>query len=255
MQLQFQSYGSGKPLIILHGLFGSHDNWQTLSRRFAERFQVFALDQRNHGGSPHSPEMNYQVMAEDLIHFMATHHLARAHVLGHSMGGKTAMQAALLHPDKIDKLVVVDIAPRAYSPRHGQIFEGALSLDPAAFQTRAEMEAALAPSIPEKTVRQFLLKNVTRDPNGAFRWKMNLKDIFKNYDRLSEALPADDSFEGPTLFIRGELSRYIREPDLELIRRTFPHFQMQTIKNAGHWVHSEQPQAFHDAVMDFLSAK
>jgi pimeloyl-ACP methyl ester carboxylesterase len=199
--------------------------------------------------------MNYEVMAEDLVQFMAAHHLPRAHVLGHSMGGKTAMQTALLHPDKIDKLVVVDIAPRAYSPRHGQIFEGALSLDPAAYQTRAELEAALAPSIPEKTVRQFLLKNVTRDGNGAFRWKLNLKDIFKNYDRLSEALPSEGSFEGPTLFIRGELSKYICEPDLELIRRMFPHSQMQAIKNAGHWVHSEQPQAFLGAVIDFLTAK
>jgi esterase len=252
MQLHFESYGRGAPLIILHGLFGSFDNWHTISQRLGERFHVFAADQRNHGRSGHSAEMNYPVMAGDLREFMASHRLETAHVLGHSMGGKTAMEFALQHPEKVNRLVVVDIGPRAYSPRHGQIFEGLLSLDLAAFQTRVQMEEALAPSIPEKTVRQFLLKNVTRDQAGAFRWKLNLRDILKNYDRLSEALAPDRVCGRPALFMRGGESKYLRESDWEPIRKLYVRAELKTIPQAGHWVHADAPGLFLQSVLEFL---
>lgn len=252
MQLHFQDYGRGEPLVILHGLFGSLENWQSLSRRLGEHFHVLAVDQRNHGGSPHSAKMNYRVMAEDVMRLLQRQGLGSAHVLGHSMGGKTAMQLALLHPDKVAKLVVVDIAPRSYSPRHGQIFEGLLSLNLEAFHSRQEIEEALAPAIPEVAVRRFLLKSVARSPGGGFRWKLNLQDICKNYERLSEALPDDQAFGKPTLFIRGEQSDYIREQDLMLIRRLFPRAELKTIAGASHWVHADAPEAFLEAVLEFL---
>ncbi len=252
MQLHFQEYGQGAPLLILHGLFGSLENWHSLSRRLGEHFHVFAVDQRNHGGSPHSAEMNYAVMAEDLVKFLQARGLASARVLGHSMGGKTAMQLALVHPEKVQKLVAVDIAPRAYSPRHGQIFEGLLSLKLETLHSRQEMEEALAPMIPDIAVRRFLLKSVTRKPTGGFRWKINLQDIFKNYGRLSEALPVGRVFEKPALFIRGERSDYIRKQDWALIHRQFPHAELRTIPQASHWVHADAPEAFLQAALEFL---
>lgn len=253
MNLHFESYGRGQgtPLVILHGLFGSLDNWHTISRRLSERCEVLALDQRNHGQSAHSPEMNYPIMAADVAEFIRARRLKRANVLGHSMGGKTAMELALAHPELVEKLIVVDIAPRAYSPHHGEIFRGLLGLNLADYQTRAQVGEALEPAIPDKTVRQFLLKNVTRDEHGSFRWKLNLKDICANYGRLSEAL-AERVFDGPALVIRGGASRYIREEDTALIRRYFPNVEMRTLPAAGHWVHAEAPEAFLELVTEFL---
>jgi len=156
MQLHFREYGSGHPVIILHGLFGSLNNWATISHRLAAQFHVFAVDQRNHGGSVHSPEMNYDVMASDIRRFMDRHSIASAHVLGHSMGGKSAMQFALVNTDRIDRLVVVDIAPRAYRAAHEHLFRAMLAIDPAQFGTRREIDHALAASIPDTAVRRFL---------------------------------------------------------------------------------------------------
>ena len=168
MQLHFRSYGDGEPLIILHGLFGSLDNWHSMSVKLAAPFQVFAVDQRNHGASPHSPEMSYPIMADDLEEFLQSQGLARAYVMGHSMGGKTAMQFALRYPHRVERLVVVDIAPRVYSPLHARILEALLALDLASFKTRKQVEDALASAIPELGTRQFLLKNLTRGAEGHF---------------------------------------------------------------------------------------
>jgi esterase len=252
MQLHCEELGQGPPLIILHGLFGALDNWHTISRRLGERFRVFTVDQRNHGRSPHSPEMNYRVMAQDVLELMHRLHLSSASVLGHSMGGKTAMQFALLHPDQVDKLVVVDISPRSYSPRHGQIFAGLLSLELNNFRSRQEMEAALEPAIPDLTVRRFLLKSVGRTPAGGFYWKINLRDICENYGHLSNAVSAPAPFNKPTLFIRGALSTYLRDSDISLIPQSFPQAEFQIIPQAGHWVHAEAPEAFLTAVLEFL---
>jgi pimeloyl-ACP methyl ester carboxylesterase len=252
MQLHFQSYGHGAPLIILHGLFGSLENWHSISQNLAANFQVFSVDQRNHGRSPHAPEMTYQLMAEDLKEFTASHHLQMVNLLGHSMGGKTAMLFALTFPELVDKLVVVDIAPRAYPPYHDEILKALSSLDLRSLKSRPEMEAQLAPSIPDLAVRRFLLKNVKRDQVGNFFWQMNLPAIKANYSRLSEEISNQHSFEKPTLFIRGERSHYIRDEDLSAIQQLFPKVEHCVIAGTGHWVHAEAPEAFLRKVREFL---
>jgi esterase len=253
MQLHYETCGTGAPLIILHGLLGSLENWHTVSRRLGGYFRVFAVDQRNHGRSLHTGKMSFELMAEDVRELMESQRLDHAHVLGHSMGGKIAMQLALTHPALVDRLVVVDIAPSAYSPRHVQILHSALSLDLSQFQNRGDADRALAPSIPDKAVRQFLLKNLARDEAGGLRWKLNLKDIAVNYERMSQALSSDTPFNGPTLFVRGGQSSYIRDADMPLIRQLFPHAEMATIPHADHWVHAEAPEPFLKVVLDFLS--
>jgi esterase len=253
MQLHFQSFGQGPPLIILHGLFGSLENWHSISQNFASDFHVVALDQRNHGRSPHSAEMSYELMAEDLKEFIANQNLAPVNLIGHSMGGKTAILFALTYPKLAQKLIIVDIAPRAYSAHHREILNALSSLDLTSFKNRAEMEPQLAPSIPGLAVRRFLLKNVKRDQAGNFYWQMNLAAIEANYARLSEAVSSHRPFEKPTLFIRGERSNYIREKDFPAIEKLFPQAEHRKIAGAGHWVHAESPEAFLRTVREFLS--
>lgn len=251
--MNFQKYGTGFPLIILHGLFGSLDNWQTVARKLAEHFSVYVVDQRNHGASPHSEVFNYQVMGEDLLEFMDSHDLHKAHLLGHSMGGKTAMQFALSHPERTEKLIVADIAPKAYPPWHVPIFEALLSLDLSRYRSRKEIGDALASGIPEAQLRQFLLKNLATNPDGSYRWKINLKGIYANYDALSgELATGGRTFEGPTLFIRGEHSDYILDSDEVSIRQIFPKAQFSIIQNAAHWLHAEKPVEFTNVTISFL---
>jgi pimeloyl-ACP methyl ester carboxylesterase len=253
MQLHFQNCGHGAPLLILHGLFGSLQNWQTISRRLSEHFQVFAIDQRNHGASPHSPEMNYHVMADDVLEFLESQRLDRASLLGHSMGGKTAMMFSLLYPQRVDKLICADIAPKAYPPYHNQILEALIALDLTSFRNRGDVDTALAPAIPEKTVRQFLLKNLVHHPNGSFSWKLNLRAIRENYSELNESLPVDRACDRPTLFLRGQASDYVLDTDWPLIQRLFPRAELVTIPAAGHWLHADSPETFLDAVRNFLA--
>jgi pimeloyl-ACP methyl ester carboxylesterase len=252
MQLHFQTYGHGAPVLILHGLFGSLQNWQTISRRLGTHFQVFALDQRNHGASPHSAEMNYRVMVEDLLEFLESQHLNRASLIGHSMGGKTAMMFSLLYPERVDKLIGADIAPRGYPPHHQQILEALMGLNLSSFRSRGEIDAALATAIPEIAVRQFLLKNLAHEPNGGFSWKLNLPAIQANYSRLNEAMPNDHSFDRPALFLRGEASDYIRDSDWPLLQQLFPRAELVTLPAAGHWLHVDAAEKFLAAVQKFL---
>jgi len=252
MQLNFQCHGDGFPLIILHGLFGSLDNWQTIARNLGQSYQVFTLDLRNHGRSPHSDIFNYAVMAEDLREFMAAQNLPRAYIMGHSLGGKTAMHFALRHPELVEKLIVVDMAPKAYPPVFAPIFKALLALDLASFRERSEIADALTPAIPEMALRQFLVKNVTRDDTGAFRWKMNLPVIHRNYGVLTAAIETDRTFSGPALFIKGELSNYLLEGDAALIHKLFSRATMKTIAHAGHWVHADAPEQLMKVVCNFL---
>ncbi len=253
VQLHFKESGQGKALILLHGLFGSADNWHSIAQRLAEKFQVFALDQRNHGQSPHSDEMNYALMAGDLNEFMAARGIETAFVIGHSMGGKTAMQFALQFPGRVEKLIVSDMSPRVYAPEHDKIFAALLALNLKTFPTRQKIEEALAPEIPGLNLRRFLLKNLGRDSAGGFFWKMNLRGLWENYPQLGNAISASVSFTKPTLFIRGEKSNYINETNEPLIHELFPQAEIQTIISAGHWVHADQPGEFLKCVLKFLA--
>jgi pimeloyl-ACP methyl ester carboxylesterase len=253
MKLNFLILGNGPPLIILHGLLGSLDNWIPLASTLAVDFSVFALDLRNHGRSPHADEFDYEVMAADVAEFIRDHDLGRVHLLGHSMGGKTAMRFAQLHPAAVARLVVADISPRAYPPRHDALLDALLMLDLKSFQRRNEIDVALAASVPEKPLRQFLLKNLGRDATGAFHWKPNLRAIRENYPRLNAALPVAPRFDGPTLFVRGGDSDYVTEGDFADASGTFPQSELRTIAGAGHWVHADAPADFARIVRDFLT--
>jgi pimeloyl-ACP methyl ester carboxylesterase len=252
MQLYFKESGQGRAVILLHGLFGSADNWHHVALRLAEEFYVITLDQRNHGQSPHSEEMNYPLMADDVNEFMATRGLQTAHVIGHSMGGKTAMQFALQFPQRVEKLIVADMAPRKYLPAHEKIFAAQLALDLKSFSSRQQIEDALAPEIPNLVLRRFLLKNLGRNDAGEFFWKINLRGLSENYPRLGEPVSALVPFAKPTLFIRGEKSNYLGAADEPLICEMFPKSEIQTIAGAGHWVHADQPEEFLRLVKNFL---
>ncbi len=252
MKLNYKVFGAGQPLIILHGLFGSLDNWQRIAKELSGDFKVYIVDQRNHGRSPHAEEMNFEVMASDLLELMDDEGLGRAHILGHSMGGKTAMQFALSHPGRCDKLIVVDIAPKKYLPGHELIFKALFALEPSKISSRQEADRALSKMIDNGNIRLFLLKNLQRTPDGHFQWKMNLPVLYKNYPRILEEIRSLYPFEHPALFIRSEHSGYILDEDIAKIKELFPRARIVTIKNTGHWVHAEAPREFTSLVRQFL---
>lgn len=253
MKLYFRTLGTGDPLIIMHGVFGSSDNWQTLGKVFAENFKVYLVDLRNHGNSPHSDEFNYNVMVKDVIELMDDEGLNKAHILGHSMGGKVAMHLATQHADRVDKLIVVDIAPKFYPPHHEQIFEGFHSVDLENLENRKDADEQMAKVISNFGVRQFILKNLDRRKDGSFGWKLNVDAIEQAIEKVGEGIEGDVSFEGTTLFIAGSKSDYITEEDHDLIRKHFPKTVIATVKDAGHWVHAEKPNELGEMVMEFLS--
>lgn len=253
MRLHLQSFGRGEPLVVLHGLFGSGDNWHGLAQRFATRFRVILPDARNHGLSPHDREMSYALMAADVRKLIAEQGIGPAHVLGHSMGGKTAMQLALSAGEQVRSLVVVDIAPRAYAPHHQQILEALCGLELGSYRDRRQIEEALAQAVPDLGVRRFLLKSLSRDASGALRWKLGLEEIRENYPRLNEALAGGGSWNGPCLFVRGENSDYVSEGDQAVIKGLFPAARIHSIPGAGHWVHADAPDQFEALVSSFLT--
>lgn len=215
---------------------------------------MFCLDLRNHGQSPHSAEMDFNLMAEDVSEFLEKHRLVNVTVLGHSLGGKVAMQLALARPDRLRSLVVVDMSPRAYEPVHQALLHALLALDLKTFHSRAQITSALASAVPDLKARRFLLKNVAGAAGGSFHWKPNLQGIQDNYDRLSKAVHVvpQSRFEKPALFVRGERSNHIGDADCALIQRLFPCAQIETIPDAGHWVHADCPERFVACVRDFL---
>lgn len=237
----------------MHGLFGTLDNWQTIGRQLAEDYAVYLIDQRNHGRSPHLEGMNYELMANDLANFMEEHSLEKAHVLGHSMGGKTAMQFAFNFPERLQKLIVVDMAPKKYVGGHEEILAALRALPVADLESRKDADQQLHQlGIGNFSVRQFLLKNLTRQSEGGYEWKMNFAEIDKHYEHILDNIENTTTYDGETLFIRGERSDYILPEDGELLRSYFPNAQLKTIKKAGHWVHAEQPDVLLDLVKAFL---
>ena len=253
MKLNYKSFGSGPPLIILHGLFGMLDNWRTIARMLEEKYQCILVDLRNHGRSPRADEMNYQVMSADLFEFIEEMQLDHATVMGHSMGGKVAMEFALKHPDNVDKLIIVDISPGKYPFHHGAEIEAIQSIKPSELKNRAEAEDIFSRFLGnDQATIQFLLKNLTRLPHGGFEWKANMPVLIAGYPQLMEAITGPTVFEKPALFIRGGRSNSVSEEDWPLIVSLFPQAQLITIANAGHWVHADQPKTFKDQIIAFI---
>jgi esterase len=254
MILHSQIIGKGKPFIILHGLLGMGDNWKTLSRQFSELgYEVHLVDQRNHGRSFHSEEFSYELMAEDLYKYCQYHELEGLVLLGHSMGGKTAMQFATQYPDMVSKLIVADIAPKAYPQHHQDIFKALRSLDLDTISSRGEAEEVLATYIKEAGVRLFLLKNLYWKEKGVLGLRANLEVLDREIEEVGKPLPEDVIYTGDTLFLAGGNSGYIEAMDEILIKKHFPMATIQTVSNAGHWLHAENPSEFYKLVTEFLS--
>ena len=251
--LNYKTFGEGDPVIILHGLFGMLDNWQTIGKALAMNNMVYLVDQRNHGKSPHYDQHSYKLMAEDLATFMEEHWIHKAHLIGHSMGGKTVMQFAADFEDMVDKLVVIDIAPKQSKRGHDEILDALSGLDLSKIDKRSEAEASLSKSIKDRGVMQFLLKNLTRRKEGGYRWKMNLPILVSQYERILDPISFIEAFEAPTLFLKGEKSNYIQEDDEIMIKEMFSNVEIREIKNAGHWVHAENLKDTTSELLQFLA--
>jgi pimeloyl-ACP methyl ester carboxylesterase len=268
MELFFRKYGeAGPPLVIVHGLYGASDNWVSIARDLSDRFEVFVVDQRNHGQSPHSPQHDYPSMREDLRDFMDLHGIQKAVLIGHSMGGKTVMSFAEAWPERVHALVSVDIAPKSYrnlalvsrsAANHANMIDAMMKIDLSKIESREDADRALATFIGSERIRSFLLKNLRREKGGAFQWRINLEAIstnlgaiFEGMDR--EAIKARGGITGfPALFISGGDSEYIRAEDHQLIRDIFPAAEVVSVQGAGHWVHAEQPALLVKTIRYFL---
>ena len=253
MHLNHKLYGQGDPLIILHGLFGSLDNWATFGRTISEDFMTYLIDQRDHGKSPHTNAFNYELLSHDLLHFMEENWIHHASVMGHSMGGKTAMKLALEHRDIVEKLIVVDMAPKAYTNRHQDVFNAMKAVQVESLENRHDAQDILLEKLDGDTATAgFLLKNIKREKDGSFSWKMNVSLLEREYNHIVAAMPTNNNYDGPTLFIRGGNSNYILPEDEPLIKQLFPQAEIQTIEGAGHWVHAEKPNKLLAMVKEFL---
>jgi esterase len=252
VKLHYRILGEkGQPIIILHGLFGTSDNWQTLGKAFAHHNKVFLVDARNHGHSPHTDEMDYFCMAEDVKELIADEKIDKPIIIGHSMGGKTAMYFAQQYPELLDKLVVVDMGAKKYPPHHQQIFDALLAVDLNVVKMRKEAEAIISSHFNDAAVVQFLLKNLYWDENQNLAWRMNLPLLIRDIDNILQAVLQKKCFT-PALFIRGGKSNYIMNQDWQEILELFPNATLETLENAGHWVHAEAPKEFHNLVNEFI---
>lgn len=243
----------GTPLLVFHGLFGMLDNWGSFGKEMGEFFPVHLIDLRNHGKSFHSTEMSHDDLAHDISHYMDFHHIEKANLLGHSLGGKAVMQFAIKYPIKVQKLIVVDISPKAYPPHHQGILKALESVDFEKITTRQEAEEVLQQYIPEKSVIQFLAKNLYWTDDKKLAWRFNLKTLSEKYSEFVSNAIKFGVFSGETLFIAGAKSNYILPQDEFQIKQQFPQASVIKIDNAGHWVQAENPKDFNEAVKDFLS--
>lgn len=257
MKLFYRHFGKGDPVIILHGLFGLSDNWVTHGKRMAEHFSVYLPDLRNHGQSPHSPTFNYHAMADDLHEFILDHKLNNPIIIGHSMGGKVAMQFALEYPDIPSKLIIVDISPVKYPDRdaHFDIISTMMSINFEAIHSREEVGELLQQSIESEGTRLFILKNLYRKTRHTFDWRLNLQAISANMDLIFAGIDSSSAFDKPVLFIRGEQSDYIKDEHYQMIIKLFPKASISTIEHAGHWVHVDAPDKICDLFSEFLEVK
>lgn len=252
MELNYKKLGdNGEPLIILHGLMGSLDNWQTIARQLSEHMQVYIVDQRNHGKSPHADTHSYQDMVDDLEEFMQQRSLEKAHILGHSMGGKVVMKFALQHPEKVLSLVIADMGMRGYKPHHDQVFDALYRIDLDSVERRSDAEEQMEPLMPDFGMRQFLLKSLDRNKDGKYEWKFNLDVLFNEYHYVIEPVGEDGVLDAPVLAIRGGNSGYVNDADIEEYHKHFPQVKVVTLEGAGHWLHAEAPKKFLEALQSF----
>lgn len=252
MQLNYKVLGQGEPLIVLHGLMGSLDNWQSFARVVSEQFTVYIVDQRNHGRSPWSNEFNYELLAQDLLQFMDEHSMYSAHLLGHSMGGKTVMNFAKNYPDMVDKLIVADIAPVQYAPGHDLVFEALFAVNLEKTDSRTAAEEVMMNILKDYVTVQFLMKSLYRKEEGGFAWRFNLESIYKNYQEILANPSPQLQYKSDCLFIKGQQSNYINWQNLDVIQSQFPSYQLEEIEGAGHWLHAEKPDEFLRSVLTYL---
>lgn len=250
MKLFYKQFGSGKPLVILHGLFGFSDNWQSHAKKLADYYQVTLVDLRNHGHSPWSEEFSYQLMVQDLDGLFNDLHIQAPILLGHSMGGKLAMHFDQTFPNRLEKLIVVDMGVKAYMPHHDHILAAIHAIDLTELSARSQAETILSKYIDSNGVRQFLLKNLYWKEKGQLAWRVNFSVLEQSMPEILSALPKVESLS-PVLFIRGELSNYILDEDIADLEWHYPDMQLATVPNAGHWVHAEAPDVFLDEVLAF----
>lgn len=252
--LNFKEFGAGEPVIIIHGLFGMLDNWQNIARRLAENFLVYTIDLPNHGASPRIEGVfNYEIMSQKVLDFMEAQGMHQAHFIGHSMGGKVAMQLALNNPDAVNKLAVIDVAPKIMYGGHEKVFYALMQINLATVLERKEVENYLMEKL-EKDVPtvQFLMKNLSRNTTSeGFHWKMNVQTLYDNYDNICAAVTGTP-FKKPTLFVRGGKSDYILDTDWDFIKTLFPAARLETIENAGHWVHADKPNELFEVLKKFF---
>ena len=269
MELFYRKYGVGPPVIIVHGLYGSSDNWVTIAKSLSENYEVFIVDQRNHGRSPHSDDFNYYLLKEDLREFMDAQGIERAVIIGHSMGGKTSMFFAKEYPERISRLIIIDIAPKSYiipagsnleTIDHKKIITSMQNIDFSQITSREEANDELAKNISSNRIRQFLLKNLERLNDGSYSWRINIVSLERNMNHILEGLNERDFEKGngivgfPVLFIRGADSDYIKDEDfVNIILKIFPYAELIKIPDAGHWVHAEQPELLLKNINYFIN--
>ncbi|OQY26661.1 MAG: hypothetical protein B6244_12915 [Candidatus Cloacimonetes bacterium 4572_55] len=253
MKLSYHQYGSGYPLVILHALFDAGDNWRGIGHRLGENYQVWTPDLRNHGRSPHSHIFNYKILAQDVLEFTIRHQLKSIFLLGHSMGGKIAMQLTQTHPSLIKKLMVVDIAPRAYQQTYQTVlFDAMFAVASRSITELGEADRLLKEKRIPKRLRGFLLKNLRADHSGFYKWRIYLDALHQNFDRITANIEMDQKFDNPALFIKGEKSDYISEEDPIEIKKTFQKATCTTINGVGHWIHAEAPAEFTQIALTFF---
>ncbi len=254
VELAYDSVGAGPPLIVLHGLFGAARNWHSVARALADRFHVIAADARNHGRSPHTAAMDYRLMAADTAALAQRLALGPVTLLGHSMGGKTAMTLALLEPERVERLIIVDIVPFATADHYTPLIDALRALPLQEMQSRRQAEEALAPVVPERDVRLFLLQNFVPGAQHG-RWRFNLEGLRAAMPALVGALPVgpDARYTGPMHILRGARSPRVTIPALTAMRSSFPHLCLHTVAGAGHWPHTEAPAEFMSALDDALA--
>jgi len=254
LQLNFKRYSeSGPVLVMMHGLFGSLENLSGIARYLTEHYQIYSLDMRNHGKSPHAEDMTLRTMASDVIEFLDRENLESAYLLGHSLGGKVMMEAALTAPARVDKLVVADIAPVDYAvPRHDDVFAGLEAVEFANLTNRSQADEQLAAHISEPAIRSFILKNLARNSDGSYHWRINVPAIKANYFHLIGANRDDSQYAGPVLFIKGEHSDYLTSEHRPEVVKRFPNAEVKILGGTGHWLHAEKPEVFAKLVHGFL---